>query len=69
MYLRHQLSDLIVDKTTFLKESTSSKAFDENERTNYRNDSTVQYSDAAANEKKRKCRRKVDEERKDERNY
>ena len=38
---------------TFLKESTSSKAFDENERTNCRNDLTVQCSDAAANERKK----------------
>ena len=60
-----------------LKELTSSRTFDENEKANCRSDSTAQYNDAAADkwrkEKRKewennKCRREVNEERENERN-
>ena len=60
-----------------LKESTSSKASNEDGKVNYRNDSIIQCSSAAADEwrkerreewKDDKCRREADGEREDEKN-
>ena len=56
------------------KESTSSKVLDESEKTNYWNDSTIQYNSAAVDKWRKKkwktwkCWREVGGERKDKKN-
>ena len=59
-----------------MKKSTSSKTFDEDEKTNCQNNSIAQYNDAAADEWKKKwkwkhdkCRREVEERCKHEKKY